>query len=356
MQYNLIGFIQTHKHWSFVFISIVALVFITVGILNYLLDPFWCFSRGNIDNFSATIIDQREQKTNRLLFEGKKYDSLILGSSRTEPVDQGSLGNCRAFNYAAPAMYPEEYEGYLSNFSRINQKSPKNIFIGFDFFGTIETKPVANKPAEAYFLKSSEKLYRFRTLLNPDTLRVFLKCKFNRKYYYRYDRVSNVLIPKDLSRYDANKLLSDRLFVFKENFYADKSYRYDPSFTKIIGRLKEQNPGSNFIIFTTPVTRPLFELLVREGRFEDYCRWIGDLVEVFGSVYNFMSVNSITENPGNYYDADHFFPKIGTLIAHRITAVPDDNIPDDFGILVTRQNITEHLRYLAGQAREISDN
>jgi len=187
-------------------------------------------------------------------------------------------------------------------------------------------------------------------------LRIFVKNYYKHEYYYVYDRKNNILMPKDLSRYDRNKLLTDRLSLLTDHFYSTKAYNYNPVYREIIARLKTKYHQQNIVVFTTPVTRPLFESLIRAGRFEDYCRWIRDVVDVFDGVYNFMYINTITNNLDNYYDADHFFPRVGTLIAHKITGYPDENIPKDFGVYVTRDNLDEHLDFLRRQAENIIRN
>ena len=348
--------IDSCKKWSLCFLALVGTVTLLTVMANYVIDPLWCFSNINSVNTPAGIVDQRQQKTNKLTFERNSYDALILGSSRTEPVSQDDFYNLHAFNYAAPAMFPDEYDSYIEYFCKLNHDKVTTIFVGLDFFGTIETKPIENKPPMTYIDTSRERLYRFKSLITMDALRIYVKNYYKHANYYLYDRNKNILIPKDLSRYDRKKLLSDRLELLRDSFYSSNKYSYNPDYRKNIARLKAKYNQINIIVFTTPVTRPLFEALIREGRFDDYCRWIRDVVDVFNGVYNFMYVNSITENLDNYYDADHFFPKTGTLIAHKITGFPDENIPKDFGVYVTRDNLDEHLEFLRRQAESIIRN
>jgi hypothetical protein len=93
--------------------------------------------------------------------------------------------------------------------------------------------------------------------------------------------------------------------------------------------------------------------MVTEGRFDDYCRWLRELVAVFGGIHNFMYLNTVTKDLRNYYDADHFFPKIGTLVAHKISGYPDRNIPKDFGVYLTNDNLEQHISLLRFQATQI---
>jgi hypothetical protein len=63
-----------------------------------------------------------------------------------------------------------------------------------------------------------------------------------------------------------------------------------------------------------------------------------------------MYPNSITNDSSNYFDGHHFYPEVGTMIAHRIDGT-NQGVPKDFGIYVTNENIAEHIEFVqeAGQ-------
>jgi len=97
----------------------------------------------------------------------------------------------------------------------------------------------------------------------------------------------------------------------------------------------------------------MFELMVKEGLYPYYKQWLRDIVEVFGEVHNFMTLNTITCDLENFYDGAHVYPSVGRLIAHRVIGAPDPDIPGDFGVLVTRENIEGHLRNIDRQVKEV---
>ena len=54
----------------------------------------------------------------------------------------------------------------------------------------------------------------------------------------------------------------------------------------------------------------------------------------------------------NYYEFSHYRPKVGKLIATRIfNEASNKNIPDDFGTLVTKENIDIHIEKLKSQIK-----
>ena len=97
----------------------------------------------------------------------------------------------------------------------------------------------------------------------------------------------------------------------------------------------------------------MYELMVKEGLYPNYKQWLKDCVEVFGGVYNFMTINSITSDLDNFYDGAHVYPEVGTLMVHRLLNIPDSNLPNDFGMLVTRENVEQHLKSIDFQVREV---
>ena len=62
------------------------------------------------------------------------------------------------------------------------------------------------------------------------------------------------------------------------------------------------------------------------------------------SGYNSITTDSIFANSNNFYrDSTHYHPIIGDMILSRISHNNDNNIPIDFGHILTQQNIEDHL-------------
>ena len=65
-----------------------------------------------------------------------------------------------------------------------------------------------------------------------------------------------------------------------------------------------------------------------------------------------MTINSITNNLENYPDDDHAYPRVLKLLANKLSNFHNKNIPEDFGVLVKKNNIEEHLENLRKQIEE----
>ncbi len=100
------------------------------------------------------------------------------------------------------------------------------------------------------------------------------------------------------------------------------------------------------------------------GQFEDWKRMVVEIVESEAvkakarpfQVWDFSGYNTITTEPipatGDkttrmryYYESSHYTPAAGDLVLDRIFNYhsPDRTVPDDFGVLLTSQNIESHL-------------
>jgi hypothetical protein len=60
--------------------------------------------------------------------------------------------------------------------------------------------------------------------------------------------------------------------------------------------------------------------------------------------YDFSGFNSVTINPINYYEEVHYRYRVGDMIMARIFDVDVTDLQEDFGVLVTGQNVGQHLK------------
>lgn len=315
-----------------------------VGGFNYYIDPLWCFSHSNQYNTIQMPFDERQQKINHVRFSSFDYDTLLLGSSRVTYMDQRDFTDYQTYNFAVSLMDLQDYYDFIEYAKARHGSEFDCIILGMDFYAT--NRNMANndaKPARYYINKSGEFAYRTKTLLSKDVF----------KYSWKNYRNSDRGVPMD-GAYDRNNIknltvicpetkapkIKANLDKYRNVVYADYAYE---DVRGTLSKIKEANPHSRFIVFTTPESWPLFEVMADKGLFPYYQRWLTDTVEVFGAVYNFDYPNVITVNLDNYYDASHIYPGTGTLLAHRVTGQSDPNLPDDFGVLVTRDNLDRHL-------------
>ena len=341
---------RAYKTWLMRFSLLLACLLGLLGLFNYLVDPLWCFSHKFHLGRYRKPFDERQQKTNFLTFcNPPRYDTLILGNSRTALINQNEFAGMRAYNYSQAGMTSYEYGEYIDYFKR-TVGTPATIIIGLGFSNTVDgVKYNAEKPSH-YISLANSPFYRFKSLFTADTvhyswdnLRIqhFIdhKKRWAGHMFYDHANVVTLIPPNDEATCQVK--MQEALVELSKSY--GSGYRYRTDLKESLKKLRDDNPGSRFVVFTNPVTERYYCTLVRAGRQPEYERWLRQMVEVFGQVWHFEYPHSIARNQANFCDDHHPYPPVGTLLAHRMTGVPDPGIPADFGMLLTPSTIDAGL-------------
>lgn len=341
--------------WITSFAIILSFLCFMIASFTYQIDPMWCFVHSNRYNSRQLPFEPRQQKANYLVARPAAYDALILGSSRLNMIIQRDIKDYTAFNGSVASMLPDEYADYVNFAKRHNKADIKLIILGVDFFSSnTNFKGYGHKTPDHYFQNAENRLYRFKTLLTWDALNYSFKNVqqlSSPTAHVHYDRYNNLMetypIPAKLR---AARIAKD-LVEFDRYLYG-KTYQYH-DIKPQLRRLREQNKSCNFVVFTTPESKPLWDYQLRAGRLEDYLCWLGDLIEVFGSVYDFMGENELTTNLDNFHDAHHITPLAAKKL---ITRILDDSQKNKrvVGTLLTKNNFAPYAA--AVRAKYISQS
>lgn len=315
---------MTNKTFIALCLSIISVVVIAIGGFNYYIDPMWLFNHENDKNSMQVVIDERQQKTNHIHFSRDfDYDTLLIGSSRSTYINQHDFTGMNVYNFAVSDMSVREYDSFIEFAKEEKGSEFKNIIIGVDFFKTSTEQSSEAKSLQPNIDRVNEPFYRYKSLLSFDMLEY---SKRNMELSEAgdivldrsYDR-ENVASAKHISPESTKIQTEEKIQKFRDVFYGE-TYEYNPQYKEILQEIKDHNPNTNFIVFTTPISSALFDALVDEGREPDYQQWLADIEDVFGEVHNFMGYNEITTNPNNYFDGHHFYPEVGTMIAKKLSA------------------------------------
>lgn len=341
--------------WVYRLILLVATLMILLGFFNYFIDPMWCFEHSNKFNSYQHSIDERQQKTNYLIFNKNQYDALVIGNSRTAQINQNDFAAMKTFNYAVSSMSPYEYRGFIDNFTAISG-SPKTLLLGLDFKNTVYRNQMEKRP-DYYMSKSKELFYRYKLLLTKD---LYLHSLSNLKFKKTIEQIKFGHCEIVYDRNNIASLTPSNDAIYKEDFDIvvkeisstfGHSYKYNADVIRIYKEIVESS-NSRVIAFTTPVSKPFFCAMVKE-RGTDYERWLRDMVETFGEVWHFEYLHSISRNyKHNFADAHHAYPGIGTMIAQKVTGAYDPAAPSDFGMLLNKNNIDEKMIRLKSDIAE----
>ena len=343
------------KNWLKISLIILSIILISIGVFDLFMDSFWCFNHKHQYNSVQKGTNERQQKANYIYFTSNKYNTLLVGSSRTTYMNRHAFKGMNVFNFSATGMRPQEYLTYINFVIQDSRQPIKTIILAVDFFGYLNYGAFMYNNAPSIVQASKSPYYRWKLLFTYDALNNSfrnLRDYLNpQKHSDRYNR-DNVKSRFKIPAVGSKKL--QLLAVQKDSLEysrAEYSSKPNPEFNRIMNTIKEAHQDKQFIIYTTPVTNVLFKTMVQTGHYNDYENWLRKLVSIYGTVYHFMYINTIGDNfIDNFADCNHAYPETNAIVARKIITQNKDE-PKDFGIILTSENIEiklQELRFLNG--------
>lgn len=346
------------KHFTWLALSVFAVLTAAVVSFNYWIDPLWHYSQSHAFNDVQVVADEREQKTANQLFQPKDADTLLIGSSRSTYINSTAFSNWDVYNYSVANLSMREYHTMLM-YAFEHNPDYRRVILGLDFFKINTAEASAPKNILSYDTKVQQSFYRTKNLLSLDVLDYSLQnFRLSATDSIQGDRLYNRegdATAERLKGRDAAYELAMKIHRFEKIFYAE-GFEYFPQYKEIMAKVRDTEPQAEKIVYTTPISTELFTSLVGNDLLDEYEVWIRDMVDVYGGVWNFMYPNEITNDLSNYYDGHHFYPFVGDLIGQRIEFGQDAaNVPADFGVLVTPENVDAHLADVREMAEELKE-
>jgi len=354
--------------WTVLFFIFSITILVIIGSLNFIVDPLWSFKHSNFLNQVQYPFNEREQKTNLLTFNDNLYDTLIIGPSRTTYINQNDFIGYNAFNYAAAGMHPIEFSSYI-NYAKSKMKSEFKYII-MEIYPMVCTeeeiknfyKNTKYEPPENFIKRSNEKFYRFRISLSIDTLmystiNVISSFKpsniFNFGGTRLYDR-NNVAWVIKPSNETIDGFIKDYINIAKKREKKDLNKN---QMKYIYQKIVKENPNTTFIVFMPPMPSPsLMADIKYDNGYELIKQTITDAIDVFGHIYFFMTINNISKNyHDNFKDSTHFLPHVGSLMVDKIINGNKSNVPDNFGLYITKDNLRASMDTLYNQFKLSED-
>jgi hypothetical protein len=334
------------KQWIKKSLFLLILSLITIGAFNYAMDPFWCFGQQHYFNQFQKEFNERQQKSYKIYFSNQRYDTLLIGSSRTTYMNYHDLEPKRVFNYAVSGIWPKEYDVFIDFAINDLHQPIKTIIIGADFSSYFKAKDSYYSRSKKIIDNTKSPIYRWKTLLSYDSLTISIRSFRNTFYlspnvaYYNSDNMK--MRPKNTP--DKLNEMQYSVLEYAKNGYASHP---DPEFFPIMQDLRKKYSNQQFIVYTTPVSLPLMKTMIEIGHYSYYENWLRTLVSIYGRVYHFMYINPITVNYyENFSDSNHPYPSTNTLIAKKLMSKSNSDLDTRFGILLTTKNIDEQLKRL----------
>jgi hypothetical protein len=348
------------KFYRLLLVTIVALLSTVAGI-NWLVDPYGIFKTKEIKGLNQ---NKPQRADNDRLFKAAdiihiRPKTILLGSSRMRQgidPDYSSLKNnspSPIYNLGLNGSNIYELRRYLEH-TLVNNPDLERVIIGIDFFMFNEN--LALQPAfdedrlgKTYIIPK-DLLNTFWSLTAlSDSKKTFLSSWKLRHQTNSFDQRDNGFSPYE------NPKLKDQEWRFKTaiNVYFDFHHQHHLSpellqeFQKIVNICQENK--IDLKVFISPSHAIQWESIAATGRWNSFEQWKREMVKVH-PVWDFSGYNTITTEPlsqdqlmENYTDSSHYTPKVGYLVLNRIFGENQSTVPDDFGILLTQDNIEQQL-------------
>ena len=351
---------KSYKKWTLCFLSIFVIVTASVVTLNYAVDPMWCFNHETPYAEWREFIDERIQKANLLRFRKDKIDTLIIGSSRVMQMDTDKIGD-GAFNLGLSSCMPMEYPILMEIFHKTRGYYPNKIIVGLDFFGSNTTYADGTKANRAVptlqMLDDNAFIYCMEMLSSIELSRKSFNL-IRKNINIKEDGIEYADVKHSAGHMGAGAYyppiedIEHKKHVGRTLYFDFKKiyefFQYNDRYKEDISALVQPPIRAEVEPFVTPEGTLTMRLIAETpGRIDDYERMIRDAVEVFGGVWNFMYVNSVTSNHLYWREPSHSIGQVNEWVLDRIFGT--GNPPVDFGVYVTKDNIDEHLKEVRAQ-------
>ena len=365
--YSSKAYLRNYFYWCF----LACLLMIST---NLIIDPHRIFRMVEIDN----VNEQKPRmgsgglrKVKSIEIEKGDYDTLIIGTSRAmEGLDPlSSLWPSKKV-YNAALSKSNIYEiNQVFQFS--NEVQPiKSVVFGLDFLSFSGKPRVDGDFNLSLFANKLKPEIYFKSLFSSQQLiRSWKTFQFNNKG----NQLNVSYTPQGFRETKSFAAFNKKTFRknLRDNFDSYQRLDYQTSqlkaFEDIVIHCLENN--IKLYLFISPIHVQNLEAMRIAGHFPTFEQWKKDLVNVVEKAnsnvkssqkvelwdmtgYNTITMetipNSNQKSPLKWYiDSAHYRPEVGNLIIDLVIngkSVEKTNIPEDFGVVINKDNIDQHLK------------
>ena len=347
---------DAHKKWFIFSLVLTCSVVSCIGGLNYLADPYGIFRH----DFSYQFIEPNKNfiKTRHIKRNPEKYDCLLFGSSRANNIDVRKVPGAVCYNMNYSEGVPRNH---LENLRYILGKGVKikTVILALDEFSyKIDAREHLSQPLR----------HPYPPVVKENTFSYYLKYLFSmfkgsiwKEVASGYKNRMGSQGERPLIEYDMfgsgmaffpviEKAIEDnpRAHINDVRFDAPYRSRGDNlkealNDIKDIVRTAKEN-GIRLIILINPIHKTTY-LASDIPQLMDFKKQLG----LTHDYYDFSGLNSVTTNNYYYFETSHYRMAVGDMMIGRIFKTGQTRVPDDFGSLVTADNIDVHLSGLKKQ-------
>ncbi|MBI3248601.1 MAG: hypothetical protein HYZ50_19030 [Deltaproteobacteria bacterium] len=354
-------------------------------VANALIDPegrFSLLARPRFNQEKTEIMESGGRTPKSRALAHGLYDTLILGSSRTENgIDPRHevFASKRAYNAAlSGSNFYETYQVF--EFARKNAKLT-TVLIGLDFLLFSSKRDVSGDFFDSGFAGRPPWLSDLRYLASPQTFwSAWTTVQKNRSgeqslYTDRgmRDR-TRMYAPARVNHRELFIKILSRDFLVSQKTYGGFEYGLDRVDLLRAMIAECRRDGISLYLFIPPSHARDLEALQALGLYPLFEQWKRDLTQIVAEdngrhpaarsipLWDFSGYTSITiedipaaNEKGKamrwYWESSHFKKETGDLVLDRLFGHerPSRSLPEDFGVLLSPQNIEAHLAWVRGQ-------
>lgn len=345
-----------YKKFFYKLIYTILIILILITSVNYYFDFYAVLSQNK--NIYYESINDRYAKMKYVLNNPNKYDIYIWGSSRIQKADPNILGK-RAYNMGASAGSPEDCLHDLRILIK-NKVNIKKVYLALDNF--------SYKNNHEYDLTSFNRIpYNENLFADLDYLSkvLFKEIDFHKiKGYigltdYRLEKTylkttGHLEVPEYVEKKiddNAEEYVEDRKFLVASS--ADDVNEHISKTVSIIKEISKLCYDNNieFEFFFNPVHITSY----LEDDIENSNKFKKEIVKI-NNFYDFNNINFISKNNIFWYETSHPRALICNLILCKVSGNILYNIPEDFGVYITKENIDDYCKKYKNDREKFTSN
>jgi len=367
---------KTYKRWSHITIILMLIFIAGIMLFNYIIDPHNVFKTETYPKINAKKMESNEYLLKARDIVQQKPDVIFLGSSRVriglDPQYYELLTGEATYNAGLSSSTPAIQLNYLKYALKNNSKL-KRVVLGLDFAAFKENSKLHIQYDEE---RLHSKWFTFddwnEQALSISATKASLKVLYDN--WLNTTKYTTDTYALDGSQKEESLLpLREKMLQKGENYFYIhlKGYIGDEGYYRnyilsdeqmnelkqIIAICKENE--IELFLFINPAHAMQWEAIELAGIWDEFEQWKQELVAL-APVWDFSGFHTVAvtapDRFDDYIDQSHYRKHIGNYIFQRMLHINEEQVPHDFGVLLSEHTINEHLAVIREQKADWEAN
>jgi hypothetical protein len=351
------------KKWLKYFLLSSIFVIISVSLFNFIVNPYYIYNH-SLDTFfpkKEHLLSDRMSKfyiANRL-----EPKTILMGTSRIGVFSEDQLSSYvehPIYNLALAGSTIDEQAAYIRYM--IKHHRLKHVVWSLDFFSFNPTKPIdrsyepARMSENIHWNDYMVSLFNFKTfIMSTKTLQNNFPQETTPspppiKEIQTTQTTQTIQQSQELTlqqvqsniNYVLNQYATEKTFLHSEPFKTPTSIDHKIDIVrKTIDMCHDYNVSCT--LYTSPVFYRHIEMYYNIGLGDTFEYWKKELAMIQPYV-DFCTYNHISQEMVNFSDSSHVIKPIGKIVFNRLFEKNRSKEYADFGILVTPENVQQHVK------------